>query len=102
VPHFNRFRDEMSERYGEMGRDLVDGVVRRHGSRTPTVLGDARSLKDLGRYFGAGLTEREVSYMRDHEWALSADDVLWRRSKCGLHMSAAERHAFQAWFEAPR
>ena len=102
VAHFNRFRDEMSARYAEMGRDLVDGVVRRHGSRTPTVLGDARSLKDLGRYFGGGLTEREVSYMRDHEWALAADDVLWRRSKCGLHMSAAERHAFKEWFEAPR
>ena len=101
MPHFNRFRDEMSERYGEMGRDLVDGIVRRHGSRTPTVLGHARSLKDLGRYFGAGLTEREVSYMRDHEWALSADDVLWRRSKCGLHMTATERRAFEDWFVAP-
>ena len=101
VEHFNRFRDEMSARYKELGRDLLDGIVRRHGSRTPTVLGDGRKLADLGRYFGGGLTEREVAYMRDHEWALTAEDVLWRRSKCGLHMSPAERRAFEEWFVTP-
>jgi D-erythritol 1-phosphate dehydrogenase len=102
VDHFNRFRDEMSARYPELGRDLLDGFVRRHGSRTPAVLGEARHLADFGRYFGGGLTEREASYMREHEWAIMADDVLWRRTKCGLHMSAAERQAFREWFEAPR
>jgi len=102
VPHFNRFRDDMHARYPELGRDLLEGIVRRHGSRTATVLGDARKMNDLGRYFGAGLTEREVGYMRDHEWALAAADVLSRRSKCGLHMTAAERHAFREWFETAR
>jgi glycerol-3-phosphate dehydrogenase len=98
VEHFNRFRDEMSERYGGMGRDLVDGIVRRHGSRAPMILGAAKHLDDLGRYFGGGLTEREVGYMREHEWAQTAEDVLWRRTKCGLHMTAAEREAFADWF----
>jgi len=101
VAHFNRFRDDMHARYPGLGRDLLEGIVRRHGSRTATVLGDARKMNDLGRYFGAGLTEREVGYMRDHEWALAADDVLSRRSKCGLHMTAAERHAFKEWFVSP-
>ena len=96
--HFNRFRDEMNERHGEMGRDLVDGIVRRHGSRAPIILGLAKHLDDLGRYFGGGLTEREVAYLREHEWAQEADDVLWRRTKCGLHMTAAERDAFRDWF----
>jgi glycerol-3-phosphate dehydrogenase len=101
VEHFNRFRDEMSERYGQMGRDLVEGIVRRHGSRAPEILGSATKLDDLGRYFGGGLTEREVAYMREHEWAQAADDVLWRRTKCGLHMSAAERRVFNDWFVTP-
>ena len=98
VPHFNRFRDEMSERFPELGRDLLEGIVRRHGSRAPDVLGGAKHLAELGRYFGGGLTEREAAYMRVHEWAKTAEDVLWRRTKCGLHMTPAEQRAFQEWF----
>jgi glycerol-3-phosphate dehydrogenase len=98
VGHFNRFRDEMHERHPELGRDLVEGIVRRHGSRASAVLGEARHLADLGRYFGGGLTEREAEYMRANEWATTAEDVLWRRSKCGLHMTPDERRAFEEWF----
>jgi len=95
LPHFNAFRDEMHARYSRLGRELVEGVVRRHGSRTTAVLGEAKSLGDLGRHFGAGLTEREVEYLRAEEWAITAEDVLARRTKCGLHMSAAERSALE-------
>jgi glycerol-3-phosphate dehydrogenase len=93
VAHFNGFRDDMQARYSTLGRDLVEGVVRRHGSRAPMILGEAKRLDDLGRHFGAGLTEREIEYLRAEEWALSAEDVLWRRTKCGLHMTEAERQA---------
>jgi glycerol-3-phosphate dehydrogenase len=102
LAHFNRFRDEMHEKHPELGRDLVEGIVRRHGSRAPAVLGDAQHLADLGRYFGGGLTEREVEYMRANEWAMTAEDVLWRRSKCGLHMSAEEREAFASYMGEKR
>jgi D-erythritol 1-phosphate dehydrogenase len=98
VPHFNRYRDEMSARFPELGRDLLEGIVHRHGSRAPDVLGETRHLSDLGRYFGGGLTEREAAYFRVHEWAKTADDVLWRRTKCGLHMTPGERQAFADWF----
>ena len=98
VPHFNRYRDEMSARFPALGRDLLEGIVHRHGSRAPDILGEARQLSDLGRYFGGGLTEREAAYFRVHEWAKTADDVLWRRTKCGLHMTPAERQAFADWF----
>jgi D-erythritol 1-phosphate dehydrogenase len=94
LPHFNRFRDEMHEKYPKLGRELVDGIVRRHGNRAVRILGEARGLGDLGRHFGAGLTEREVDYLRAEEWAVNAEDFLWRRTKCGLHMSDAERLAF--------
>ena len=74
-------------RYRALPEPLVRGVFRRHGSETPSVLGDGQ----LGEDYGGGLTERELRYMLEHEWARSADDVLWRRTKCGLHMSAAQR-----------
>ena len=98
IGHFNRFRDEMHGKYSRLGRDLVDGLVRRHGSRATRILGDARSIDDLGRHYGAGLTERELEYLRAEEWAATAEDVLWRRTKCGLHMSADERRAVEERF----
>lgn len=99
VRHFNGFRDEMHARYATLGRELVEGIVRRHGSRAAAILGEARALADLGRHFGAGLTEREVEFLRREEWARTAEDVLWRRTKCGLHMSEAERAAFAQYME---
>ena len=93
VKNFNAFRDDMANRYATLGRELVEGIVRRHGSRSARILGDARSIADLGRHFGAGLTEREVEYLRAEEWALTAHDVLWRRTKAGLHMDESQRRA---------
>ena len=64
---------------------------RAYGSRADRVLDGARGAADLGRDFGAGLTEAELDHLRREEWAVTAEDVLWRRSKLGLHMTAAER-----------
>jgi glycerol-3-phosphate dehydrogenase len=55
------------------------------------VLDDVRSASQLGTHFGAGLTAKEVDYFLDREWARNAEDVLWRRSKVGLHLTAAQR-----------
>jgi glycerol-3-phosphate dehydrogenase len=55
-------------------------------------------MADLGQYFGGGLYEVEVHYLRRTEWAWQAEDVMWRRTKCGLHMSEAERAHFVEWF----
>jgi glycerol-3-phosphate dehydrogenase len=98
VRHFNSFRDEMRAHYGILGRDFVEGMVRRHGSRTPEILGTATKLEELGRHFGAGLTEREIEYFRKEEWARTSTDVLARRTKCGLHMDDAQRRAVAAYF----
>ena len=93
VGHFNAFRDAMHARYPDLGRELVEGVVRRHGARTPRVLKEARYPEALGKNFGAGLTQREVEYVVAQEWAATAEDVLWRRTKCGLHMTVQQREA---------
>jgi glycerol-3-phosphate dehydrogenase len=71
-------------------------LARRYGSLTGEVVGDARGAADLGQPLGGGLTEREVRYLSEREWARSAEDVLWRRTKCGLHMNAIERDAAAA------
>jgi glycerol-3-phosphate dehydrogenase len=55
------------------------------------LLGSAREAADLGTDLGAGLTEREVGYLREREWAQTPDDVLWRRTKAGLHMTDEQR-----------
>lgn len=59
--------------------------ARAYGTRTERILGAARSMAELGEDFGGGLTAAEVDYLRENEWARSAEDVLWRRSKLGLH-----------------
>jgi glycerol-3-phosphate dehydrogenase len=68
----------------------LDTLIRRYGTLTDELLGDAKSIADLGEYLGGGLYEREAAYLRDHEWATEPGDVLWRRTKAGLHMSAKE------------
>ncbi|NDV00677.1 glycerol-3-phosphate dehydrogenase [Pseudoroseicyclus tamaricis] len=68
-------------------------LIRSYGTDARSLLGGATTEADLGRPFGATLTEREVDYLRNREWAATAEDVLWRRSKLGLHMSVEERAA---------
>jgi glycerol-3-phosphate dehydrogenase len=75
-------------------------LVQAYGTRARRALGDARSADALGRQFGAGLSEAEVCYLMDNEWAQSAEDVLWRRSKLGLRFGAAQAAELEAWMRA--
>ena len=61
------------------------------------MLGDAKTAEDLGRDFGATLTEREVKWMVRNEFAHTANDIVWRRSKLGLRLSAQEIAKLDAW-----
>ena len=75
-------------------------LVRAYGTQARELLGGAESEEALGRRFGWNLTEREVRWLMDREWAHSAEDVLWRRSKIGLRLDAAERQALADWMAA--
>lgn len=77
-------------------------IAHAYGTRAQTMLAGATSLADLGQDFGGTLTEREVRYLMTNEWALTAEDIVWRRSKLGLRMSAAEIAALDAWITAHR
>ena len=79
---------------------LLAALARRHGTRAPRVLADVRAPADLGVRFGHTLYASEIDYLIAQEWAIDADDVLWRRTKCGLHLSAAEREAVAAYMRA--
>jgi glycerol-3-phosphate dehydrogenase len=77
-----RARADVRARYPALPADVVDAVFHRHGCLATDVLGDG----EVGTHFGAGLTERELHYFKSREWALTAEDVLWRRTKAGLHL----------------
>ena len=69
-------------------------LIRAYGTEARQVLGS-----DPGQIFGADLSEAELRWMRDKEWARTAEDALWRRSKLGLHLTAEETAAVTRWFE---
>lgn len=87
-------RKLLAERSFLSGADAIR-LVRFYGTRATVMLGDARSRADLGRDFGAGLSEREVSFMCRTEWARTAEDILFRRSKLGLRLSPAQIAALE-------
>ncbi|OGA02080.1 MAG: glycerol-3-phosphate dehydrogenase [Betaproteobacteria bacterium RIFCSPLOWO2_02_FULL_62_17] len=94
---FDALFDDLCGRYPRLPGLLLARLARRHGTLARALLGDAQGETDLGEYFGGGLYEAEVRWFINHEWAREAEDVLWRRTKCGLHMSAVERESFAAW-----
>jgi glycerol-3-phosphate dehydrogenase len=73
-----------------MSETHVRRLVQAYGTRVSRILGAARQAEDLGPRLGADLTGAEVRYLMEHEWARTADDVLWRRSKLGLRVSSQE------------
>jgi len=66
----------------------VRRLLRAYGTRIDRLIGDATCYADLGQVFGADLTEAELRYLVNAEWARTAVDVVWRRSKLGLRLSA--------------
>lgn len=83
---FDRFVETLSADYPFLPAATARRLARAYGTRAGHVLGDARAPSDLGEIFGGDLTAREVDYLVRHEWARASDDILWRRSKLGLHM----------------
>jgi len=77
-------------------------LTRAYGTRAATLLEGCLKAADLGRRFGADLTEREVLYLMDREWAVTAADVVWRRSKLGLRLTREEIAALDSWMQARR
>jgi glycerol-3-phosphate dehydrogenase len=100
IDGFETLVSETATRYPFLTRETVRRLVRAYGTRVETLLGGARTQSDLGRTFGADLTEAEVLYLANNEWAMSGADIVWRRSKLGLRMSETEIQDLDAYLGA--
>ncbi|OAF18905.1 glycerol-3-phosphate dehydrogenase [Bradyrhizobium neotropicale] len=97
---WHRFDTEVDiarDRWRFLEEPEAQRLVAAYGTRLPAVLGEAKSRDELGPAFGPELTGAEVRYLMSHEWARFPDDILWRRSKLGLTMPAADRDVLAAF-----
>ncbi|MEQ1901607.1 MAG: glycerol-3-phosphate dehydrogenase [Devosia sp.] len=91
--------ERLNALYPNLADRLLRRLARQYGTRAATLLGDARRLEDMGEVFGGDLTAREVDYLIAHEWARTADDVLWRRTKMGLRAGMGDRARLEGYIE---
>lgn len=83
------FAAGLARDYPFLGAPAAQRLAHSYGTDARRILGSARRAKDLGRNFGCGFSERELDWLVREEWALALEDVLWRRSKLGLHFDGA-------------
>ena len=96
---FEAFAQDLARDYPDFDRGFITALARRHGAQTRKILGEANSEADLGRHFGGNLYSAEVDWLIDEEWARTAQDVLWRRTKCGLEVSEAGAKALEGYMK---
>jgi glycerol-3-phosphate dehydrogenase len=94
-----QIRDSLLTSYPFLSRETAERFTRTYGTMTGEMLGEAYRQSDLGRVIGADLTEREVEWLVRTEWARTADDILWRRTKLGLRFDARQVAALEAALE---
>ncbi|WP_454855411.1 glycerol-3-phosphate dehydrogenase [Rhizobium binxianense] len=99
---YETFANSLRDDYPWMPRKLVHHYGRLYGARTRNVVAGAMNIEGLGRHFGSELYEAEVRYLVGTEWAQTAEDILYRRTKHYLHLTEAERAAFAEWFASTR
>ena len=97
---FDRFSRTLRGKYPWLNAATVARLARAYGTRAEAILGHARCARDLGEDFGAGVFQAEIDYLISQEFALTAEDILWRRSKRGLHLSPVERARVSAYVDA--
>ncbi|HTU64076.1 MAG TPA: glycerol-3-phosphate dehydrogenase, partial [Polyangiales bacterium] len=90
---FGAWRAQLESQYAWLPAQITARLADAYGSRIHQLLAHCQSMADLGAHFGSGLYQREVEFLIAQEWAESAEDILWRRSKLGLRMNAAQVQA---------
>ena len=96
---FASFAHDLAARHPWLPQALVGRYARAYGTRAAQIIGQARARSDLGAEIAPGVFERELIYLREHEWAQTGEDVLWRRTKLGLHLDAPARDAITQWMQ---
>jgi glycerol-3-phosphate dehydrogenase len=96
---FSAFARDARRRWPFLLPATAHRMARAYGTRMERVLGSASSLEKLGENLGAGLTAAEVDYLQREEWAMTAEDILWRRSKLGLAVGAGETRRLELYLQ---
>lgn len=94
VPHLI---EDLEKAYPFLTAETATRLIRTYGTNATKILGDATCADDLGVDFGAGLSEAEVKWLCRDEFAKTAEDILWRRTKLGLRMSPEEVERLKSW-----
>ena len=100
VDGLRNLEETLGKSYPFLAGSDASRLARAYGTRARHVLGTARQWADLGIRFGETLTEAEVRYLADQEWARTAEDIVWRRSKLGLHMTPDQVRELGLWMQA--
>jgi glycerol-3-phosphate dehydrogenase len=99
---FADFIAKLQAQYAWLPAPLVARYAHAYGSRTDTLLAGRKTMNDMGVEIAPWLFAAEVDYLMHHEWATCAADVLWRRSKLGLHLAPETAQKLDAWMAAQR
>lgn len=100
--NFERFVDEAASRWPWLPGKLRQRLLRAYGTRIERILGSAQQLADLGQEILPGLYAAEIEYLVREEWVVTAEDLLWRRSKLGLHLGPEAPGGLAGWLETRR
>ncbi|WP_419910029.1 glycerol-3-phosphate dehydrogenase [Hoeflea sp.] len=99
---FDRLLGDLMEQYAFLAKEHAYRLLRLYGTRAASILGDARRLEDLGTCFGSDLYAAEVDYLVENEWAVTADDIVWRRTKRGLQLSDEQIATLAAYLQTSK
>jgi glycerol-3-phosphate dehydrogenase len=102
IPHHNMkaFFDVLIQQYPWLPLTMLTRFARSYGTRIHALLAGATKLSDLGYCFGHDLYEQEVNFLINTEWARTAKDILWRRSKLELFLTTEQKHYLERWLES--
>lgn len=98
--NFDHFLYQCQQKYPWCNAELISRLAREYGTRIDDVLAGKSEMADLGLHFGAGLYQAEVSFLMKYEWANDADDIIWRRTKTGLHGGEDLRVQLAKWLKS--
>jgi glycerol-3-phosphate dehydrogenase len=100
IAGFKDFEKQLIADYPAFPQSLCIRYARTYGTKSRLILQNKQKVADLGQLFGADLYEAEIRYLIEHEWATTAADILWRRTKTGLYFTEEEVNRLDEWMRA--
>jgi glycerol-3-phosphate dehydrogenase len=87
----HNLQTSLQRQYSWLPRTVINRFVRSYGTLSHKICSEVNSLEGMGQHFGAGLYQREIEYLIEHEWAVNLEDIIWRRNKLGLRLTQTEK-----------